>query len=106
MELYQENSGWMPAFPMEYMAQAYLEELLTQPKLNGDPSSQEVFNFYKPIIKKLVLADQAYQNACRNSDREAAIFEGDAAVKRAALVLQSPVFRLYSATTAKRPAGI
>lgn len=57
---------------------------------------REVFEKYKPVVKNLVLEDTAYQNACRNSDRETAIIEGDAAVKRAALTITEPEFmRLY-----------
>ena len=60
------------------------------------PTVREIFDQYKPVIKNLVLADAAYQNACRNSDKEMAIIEGDAAVKRAALTITEPDFmRLY-----------
>lgn len=45
----------------------------------------DVYNFYKPIIKEYILNDEAYKNACRNSDQENAILEGFEAVKRAAL---------------------
>ncbi len=57
---------------------------------------REIYEQYKPIVKDLVLADQAYQNACNNSDKENANIEGNAAVKRAALTIQDPPFmRLY-----------
>ena len=57
---------------------------------------REIFEQYKPIVTNLVLSDEAYRNACRNSDRETAIMEGDAAVKRAALTITEPEFmRLY-----------
>ena len=60
------------------------------------PTVREIFDQYTPVIKNLVLADAAYQNACRNSDKEMAIIEGDAAVKRAALTITEPDFmRLY-----------
>ena len=60
------------------------------------PTVREIFEQYKPVITNLVLADTAYQNACRNSDRETAVIEGDAAVKRAALTITEPEFmRLY-----------
>ena len=60
------------------------------------PTVREIFEQYKPVITNLVLADTAYQNACRNSDRETAVIEGDAAVKRAALTITEPDFmRLY-----------
>lgn len=46
------------------------------------PTVQEMLATYKPLVRDAVLADQAYQNACRNSDRENAWIEGDAAIKR------------------------
>ena len=49
------------------------------------PTVQEIYNQYKPVIKNFLLSDMAYQNACKNSDRENAELEGEAAVKRAAL---------------------
>lgn len=49
------------------------------------PTVQEIYNQYKPVIKDFLLSDMAYQNACKNSDRENAELEGEAAVKRAAL---------------------
>ena len=55
---------------------------------------REIFEQYKPIVTNLVLADEAYRNACRNSDRETAILEGDAAVKRAALTITEGQYRL------------
>ena len=62
----------------------------------AQPTVREIFDQYKPVVAGLVLADVAYQNACRNSDKETAIIEGDAAVKRAALTITEPDFmRLY-----------
>ena len=49
------------------------------------PTIQEIYSQYKPVIKDFLLSDMAYQNACKNSDRENAELEGEAAVKRAAL---------------------
>ena len=60
------------------------------------PTVREIFDRYKPVVAGLVLEDVAYQNACRNSDWETAVIEGDAAVKRAALTITEPDFmRLY-----------
>ena len=69
-----------------------MAELLAQPELSGNPTVREVYDFYVPIIKQMVMADAPYQNALKNSDRETARLEGDAAVRRAALVVKSPVF--------------
>ena len=60
------------------------------------PTVREIFDQYKPVVAGLVLEDVAYQNACRNSDWETAVIEGDAAVKRTALTITEPDFmRLY-----------
>ena len=76
---------------VERIAEQEADEPVTAP-----PTVREIYDHYKPMVKELVLADAAYQNACRNSDRETAIFEGDAAVKRAALTITEPDFmRLY-----------
>lgn len=40
-----------------------------------------------PSCNVLVLADEAYHNACKNSDRENAYLEGGEAVRRAALTI-------------------
>ena len=47
------------------------------------PTVREIYEQYLPNVKEKVLADKAYQNACRNSDRENAMLEGAEAVKRA-----------------------
>ncbi len=73
-----------------------------QPDIS-DPMVQEVFEQYVPIIKKAVLRDKAYINACANSDRQNADLEGYAAVNRAvidimngALLMENaPFIRLY-----------
>ena len=52
----------------------------------------DIYNHYKPIIKELVLADEAYQNACQNSDQPTAMIEGKEAVKRAAHTVMGPHF--------------
>ncbi len=54
------------------------------------PTVREIYEKYKPIIKDKVLADEAYQNACKNSDKETALMEGEEAVKRAALSVMFP----------------
>ncbi len=59
-------------------------------------SDQGSFEYYLSLIKEVVLQDTAYQNACRNSDRENARIEGDAAVKRAVGSLEDmELYRLY-----------
>ena len=70
--------------------------------LGDKPTVRELYEHYKPIVKSLVLEDEAYKNACVNSDREAATFEGNEAVKRAALSLidVTRFFRLYADNTA------
>ena len=66
--------------------------------LERTPTVRELYVKYVDIVKNLVLADTAYQNACVNSDKENACLEGNEAVKRAALTLtdDTAFFRLYS----------
>ncbi len=54
------------------------------------PTVREIYEKYKPIVIEKVLADQAYQKACKNSDRETALMEGGEAVNRAALSIMFP----------------
>ena len=78
------------------IAQLIKEDRFFTEEAEKPPTVREIFGQYKPIVAGLVLADVAYQNACRNSDKETAIIEGDAAVKRAALTITEPDFmRLY-----------
>ena len=53
---------------------------------------REIYERYAPTVKDMVLKDTAYQNACRNSDRENAYLEGHEAVKRAVLTMTVPAF--------------
>ena len=52
--------------------------------LGENPTVKEIYEHYAPMVKEMVLADTAYQNACANSDQENAYLEGGEAVKRAA----------------------
>lgn len=56
------------------------------------PSVREVYDRYKAIIKRLVLSDMAYKNACVNSDKQNAVQESIEAVKRAALSVEDKEF--------------
>ena len=56
------------------------------------PTIREIYDKYKVIVKKFLMSDQAYKNACRNSDRENAFLEGMAAIKRAALSIKDLEF--------------
>ena len=55
----------------------------------AQPSIQEIYEQYKPVVKAFLLKDTAYRNACRNSDQENAFMEGMAAVRRAALSIKN-----------------
>ncbi len=73
-----------------------------QPKKNTNdmqpkkPSVGEIYGKYKPVIKESILADNAYRNACRNSDKQDAALECKEAVKRAVLAVESAEFmKLY-----------
>ena len=72
----QERSGGTSANQKQSMSAGRQERL---------KDIEDVYNFYKPIIKEFLINDTAYKNACRNSDHETAILEGFEAVKRAAL---------------------
>ena len=64
------------------------------------PTVRELYEQYKPMVSAAVIADEAYRNACRNSDRENAYLEGAAAVQRAVLASgDMQLLRLYSDIT-------
>ncbi len=50
-------------------------------------TAEELYAHYLPVVRDAVLADTAYQNACRNSDKENAMTEGQAAVNRVVIAL-------------------
>jgi len=71
-------------------------EAAKAPELGTSPTVRRIYEQYLPIVREKVLADKAYQNACRNSDRENAMLEGAEAIKRAVLSIEDPNFmRLY-----------
>ena len=49
------------------------------------PTIGEQYAHYKPIVTAAVTEDTAYRNACGHSDRENAVIEGNAAIKRAVI---------------------
>ncbi|MCD8154381.1 MAG: DEAD/DEAH box helicase family protein [Clostridiales bacterium] len=60
------------------------------------PTIRDLYEHYLPIVETAVLKNRAYQNACRNSDRENAEIEGNTAIKRAVLSLADmELYRLY-----------
>ena len=64
------------------------------------PTVRELYEQYKPMVSATVVTDEAYRNACRNSDRENAYLEGAAAIKRAVLASGDlQLLRLYSDMT-------
>ena len=66
------------------------------PELATSPTVRRIYEQYLPIVREKVLADKAYQNACRNSDRENAMLEGAEAIKRAVRTMEDTTFlRLY-----------
>ena len=55
------------------------------------------FEQYKPVVTAAISEDVAYRNACGHSDRENAVIEGNAAVRRAVLGSKDmELIRLYS----------
>ena len=53
-----------------------------EPAEPPQPSLQEQFDYYKLIVGNTLSKDEAFINACRNSDRENAYLEGEAAILR------------------------
>ena len=61
------------------------------------PTLREQFEQYKPVVTAAISEDAAYRNACGHSDRENAVIEGNAAVRRAVLSTKDmELIRLYS----------
>ena len=61
------------------------------------PTLREQFEQYKPVVTAAISEDAAYRNACGHSDRENAVIEGNAAVRRAVLGSKDmDLIRLYS----------
>ena len=61
------------------------------------PTLREQFEQYKTVVTAAISEDAAYRNACGHSDRENAVIEGNAAVRRAVLASKNmELIRLYS----------
>ena len=61
------------------------------------PTLREQFEQYKPVVTAAISEDAAYRNACGHSDRENAVIEGNAAVRRGVLGSKDmELIRLYS----------
>ena len=71
-----------------------------QPEMEEEtpkPTLGEQFEQYKPVVTAAIFEDAAYRNACGHSDRENAVIEGNAAVRRAVLASKNmELIRLYS----------
>ena len=93
----------VPAEPVnaaETGANAPAADIESEP---AKPTIREQFEQYKPVVIAAISEDTAYRNACANSDRENAVIEGNAAIRRA--VLDSgdmELIRLYSDVSAFR----
>ena len=55
--------------------------------LGDHPNVRQIYEYYTPMVKNLVLEDTAYQNACANSDRDLARLECSEVIKRAVLAI-------------------
>ena len=61
------------------------------------PTIRELYGQYKPVVTAAISEDAAYRNACGHSDRENAVIEGNAAIRRAVLGSGDlELIRLYS----------
>ena len=66
-------------------------------KTAAPPTIREQYEKYKPVVTAAISEDSAYRNACGHSDRENAVVEGNAAVRRAVLGSKDmELIRLYS----------
>ena len=66
-------------------------------KATAPPTIREQYEKYKPVVTAAISEDTAYRNACGHSDRENAVIEGNAAVRRAVLGSKDmELIRLYS----------
>ena len=66
-------------------------------KTAAPPTIREQYEKYKPVVTAAISEDSAYRNACGHSDRENAVIEGNAAVRRAVLGSKDmELIRLYS----------
>ena len=66
-------------------------------KATAPPTIREQYEKYKPVVTAAISEDVAYRNACGHSDRENAVIEGNAAVRRAVLGSKDmELIRLYS----------
>ena len=87
------ESGEESSFVRQVMAD--VERIADQEEQAQEPAApkvREIYEKYKPMVKELVLADAAYQNACQNSDKDLALLEGSEAVKRAAISIKETDF--------------
>ncbi|QQR29723.1 hypothetical protein I5Q82_17090 [Acutalibacter muris] len=55
-----------------------------QPQPEQAPTVRELYDHYKSVLLPKLMEDEAYRNACQNSDRQNAVDEGRNAVERAA----------------------
>ncbi|MCD8013472.1 MAG: SNF2-related protein [Lachnospiraceae bacterium] len=83
-----EQAQTTPAEP-----ESAVQEATSPVEEAASPTVGDLYAHYLPIVRDAVLADTAYQNACRNSDRENAMTEGNAAINRAVISLYDT--RLY-----------
>ena len=94
--LVPEKPEWLTEQELSDYAQRMASPPIQQEQAAPSLTVRELFDQYLPLVKDRVLEDAAYQNACKNSDKENAQIEAQAAIKRAALSIDSLDFqRLY-----------
>ena len=64
--------------PFVEMVMADVERIAQEEQEQQDamPTIQEIYDQYFPMVRDMVMADEAYINACKYSDRENAMLEG------------------------------
>ena len=88
-----EEDAMQTRQPDTESAEVLREDMPEQPI----PTIQALHEQYKPIVLAAVMEDVPYRNACGHSDRENAVIEGNAAIRRAILGSSDlELIRLYS----------
>lgn len=88
------KDAFLSAEDKEILESRYLEQPADE--LEAAPTVRDLYGKYKSMVVTAAMQDEAYRNACRNSDEESAHLECDAAIKRFAAAASDLQFaKLY-----------
>lgn len=89
-----KKDAFLSAEDKEILESRYLEQAADE--LEVAPTVQDLYGQYKSMVVTAAMQDEAYCNACRNSDEGSAHLECDAAIKRFAATASDLQFtKLY-----------